>query len=333
MTASTCRGLCRPARRPACRPDVPAASVVELAHLVDEPALPGPSRRAPGPGRRAPGPGRRALRPARRSTLRATFHLSRPHEELPEAALRLEVAPDHDRVVRLERLGDAIHERAREAERVANLADGGARPVRDEVAHHPRVLGPVGLVDVLDDLLPALGREVDVDVRIRRPAFVDEALEEQVVADRVDAGDAQDVGHDRVGRAAPALRRNAALTGEAHQVPADQEELGEAGLLDDRQLVGELPDDRRGHRVVAPTRAFVTEALEIRERRVAIGYRKAREAVLLETELDRAFGRKLAGIPDALRPGAGRRGIARRGGLVARWQGRELLGRLQVLLA
>ena len=80
---------------------------------------------------------------------------------------------------------------------------------------------------------------------IGRPALVDEPLEQQVVADRVDPGDAEDVGHDRVGRAAPALGRDPLLPGEAHQVPADQEELGQAGPLDHVQLVGELVEDGR----------------------------------------------------------------------------------------
>ena len=67
----------------------------------------------------------------------------RPPEELGESAIRFEVAADHDRVVRLERLGHPIHQRAREPERVAHLPDRGPRPVRDEVADHPRVLRPI----------------------------------------------------------------------------------------------------------------------------------------------------------------------------------------------
>ena len=69
---------------------------------------------------------------------------------------------------------------------IADLAHGRPRAVRDEVADHPRVLGAVALVDVLDDLLAPLRGEVDVDVRVGRPALVDEPLEQEVVADRVD---------------------------------------------------------------------------------------------------------------------------------------------------
>ena len=233
--------------------------------------------------------------------------LSRPSEELGEPAVRLEVAPDHDRVVRLERLGHAIHERPREPERVAHLAHGRARPVRDEVADHPRVLGAVAVVDVLDDLLAPLRAEVDVDVRVGRPARIDEPLEQEVVGDRLDPADPERVRHDRAGRAAPTLGRDPLLLREAHQVPADEEELGEAGSLDDVELVGEPRDDRGGHRVVALPGARPAQLRQVRERRLPVGDREAGEAVLLEAEIDRARRRELDRRRDPRRPGRGRR--------------------------
>ena len=99
---------------------------------------------------------------------------------------------------------------------------------------------PVAFVDVLDHLLPPRVRKVDVHVRVRGPALVDEALEEQAMADRVHARDAEHVRNDRIRRAAPSLRGDLLLASEPHQVPADQEELGQAGLLHDVQLVRDL---------------------------------------------------------------------------------------------
>ena len=195
----------------------PPRGVVELAHRVGQAARRGE--------RRAPRDAVSARSPVRRVAPSAP---PRPGEELREPALGLEVPPDHHRVVRLERLRHPVDQRPREPQRVAHLAHRRPRPVRDEVADHPRVLGPVALVDVLDDLLPPLGGEVDVDVRVRRPALVDEPLEQQLVADRVDARDPQHVGDDRVRRAPPPLRRDVLRLREPHQVPADQEELGEA---------------------------------------------------------------------------------------------------------
>ncbi len=132
--------------------------------------------------------------------------------------------------------------------------------------------------------------------------FVDESLEEQVVPDRVDSSDAEHVGHDRIGRAAPTLCRDSALAGEPHDVPADQEELGQAGLLDDVQLVGQLPDDGRRDGVIAAAGAFVAQFLEVRKRRVALRNGEAGEAIALETEVDRAAGGQLAGITDSFSP-------------------------------
>ena len=81
-----------------------------------------------------------------------------------------------------------------------------------------------------------LGREIDVDVRDAGHLLVQEALEEQVVRDGVDPGDAQHVGDDRVGCRASALSGDPVLAGEAHEVPVDEEELGKARLLDHLQL-------------------------------------------------------------------------------------------------
>ena len=147
------------------------------------------------------------------------------------------------------------------------------------------MLGPVFLVDVLDHLLPPLGGEVDVDVRVRRPALVDEPLEQQLVADRVDARDPEHVGDDRVRRAPPPLRRDVARLREPHQVPADQEELGQPGLLDHVQLVRQLPHDGRRHRVIAPFRALPAQRHQVAERGLAPRHVEAREAVALEGEL------------------------------------------------
>ena len=65
------------------------------------------------------------------------------------------------------------------------------------------VVAAVLLGRVADHLVPVAGVEVHVDVGHRHAARVQEALEEQVVADRVEVGDAQAVG-DRAagGRAA-----------------------------------------------------------------------------------------------------------------------------------
>ena len=168
---------CPPRRGPG--PSIPAAAG---PHLRRRPARPALRRRRPPspvhPARRArgragpcrrPGHARRRPRRPRRCPAAAPGRRSRAPppalEELGEAALRLQVAPDHDRVVGLERLGHPVDQRPREAQRVAHLAHRRARPVGDQVADHARVLRAVALVDVLDDLLAAATRRS----RCRRP--------------------------------------------------------------------------------------------------------------------------------------------------------------------
>ena len=103
---------------------------------------------SPGPPSSSVGPGRRsAVRADRRSSPMSSSScrtcsaaLRRRGEELGEAAVGLEVAPHLHRVVRLERLGHAVDQRPREAQRVAHLAHRRARPVGDDVADHAGVL-------------------------------------------------------------------------------------------------------------------------------------------------------------------------------------------------
>ena len=284
--------------------------MIQLAHPVDEPAALGLGR-----SRRRSGVAR---------------VLAGSLEELGEPAVGLQVAPDHHRVVRLERLGDPVHERPREPQRDAHLAHGRPRPVRHEIGDHPGVLGAVAAVDVLDDLLPPRRREVDVDIRVGRPALVDEPLEQEVVLDRLDPADAERVRDDRARRAPPTLGRDPLFLREPHQVPADQEELGEAGSLDHVELMGKTVDDGRGQRVVAPLCAVPAEAREIGERRLALGHREAREAVLLEAEIDPARRREL---DRAFHPGRPRSRDLPPERAVTRRQRGHLDRRLQVGLA
>ena len=275
---------------------------VQAAHAVDQPASAGLR------GAGATGGHRRDL-------------LAGRPEELGEAALRLQVAAHHHGVVRLERLGHAVDQRPGEAQRVAHLADRRAGAVGDDVADHARVGLAVALVDVLDDLLAARRGEVDVHVGVGGAALVDEALEEQVVADGVDPRDAQHVGHDRVARAAPPLGRDALLAGEPHEVPADEEELGQAGPVDDPQLVVQLGLDGRRDGPVATGQARLAEARQLLQRRRAVGHLEAGEAVALEAQVHLAARRQLMGQLDARPPGPPDR-VART--LLARRQGGHL---------
>ena len=157
----------------------------------------------------------------------------------------------------------------RKTQRPRDVAHGQPRLVGDDVADQRRVLAAVALVDVGDHLVAAVAVEVEVDVGHGVRAVAEEALEQQVVRQRVHRRDAQHVGHERVGGRAAALAADAARPRLPHDVPDDQEVVGQAGRLDHRQLVGELLDGRRRDRAVFGAQAGVRQGVEVAERGLA----------------------------------------------------------------
>ena len=165
----------------------------------------------------------------------------------------------------IDAFGEPVEQLVGEAERLADLADRHPGLEGDDVADHPGPLPSVLLVDVLDHLFAVLRREVDVDVRHARHVLVQEALEEKVVSDGIDAGDAEHIGDDRVGRRAAALAGHPMLAGEAHEVPIDEEELRQPGLLDHLQLALEAARDLDRDGPVALAHSLEAELVEKRE--------------------------------------------------------------------
>src|SRR2546426_11023638 len=163
----------------------------------------------------------------------------------------------------------------------------------DDVADHPGPLPSVLVVDVLDYLLAVLGGEIDVDVRGARHLLMQEALEEEVVLDGIDARDAKHVSDDRVGGGSPPLARHALLASEAHEVPVDEEELREPRLLDHLQLALKPLGHCERDRPVSLPHAFEAELVEKGERGLTLGDRIAGKADLAEVEVQVALFRDL----------------------------------------
>ena len=140
----------------------------------------------------------------------------------------------------------------REAERLADVPDRAARAVGREARDERGVLGSVALDDADDELLADVAREVEVDVRDGRELAVEEAAEREVVRDRIDVREPGQVADERADRgAAPAAgrqdvphRAGAAhlerdLARELEHLPVEEEEAGEAELVDQRKLLFE----------------------------------------------------------------------------------------------
>ena len=115
-------------------------------------------------------------------------------------------------------LGEEIHEVDIEAERLADVADGAARPIGDERRRERRAVPAVAPVDVLDDLLAPLVLEVDVDVRRLVALLRHEALEQEMHPPGVHLGDSEAVAHRRIGCGAASLAENAIRPSETNDI-------------------------------------------------------------------------------------------------------------------
>jgi hypothetical protein len=134
-------------------------------------------------------------------------------------------------------LGERVEHVLAEPQRLADLADRGARAVADHGGGEPGTMAAVLFVDVLDHFFAAGVLEVDVDVGRLAALGGNEALEQEIELGRVDRGHAQAEAHRRVGRGAAALAENALLTREADEVVDGQEVRRVAQLADELQLV------------------------------------------------------------------------------------------------
>src|SRR5205823_1430381 len=77
--------------------------------------------------------------------------------------------------------------------------------------------------------------------------------------------------------------------GKAHEVPVDEEEFGQAGLLDHLQLALQTLGDRGSDRPIAVAHALEAELVEERERGLTGRDRVARKPDLAEVEVDIAL--------------------------------------------
>ena len=138
----------------------------------------------------------------------------------------------------------------REAERFAHVADRAARAIGREGGDERRVLAAVALGDGDDQLLADVAREVEVDVGHRDELAIEEAPQREAGLNGIDVREPGQIADDRADRApAPAPGRKdvardraaahlaRALPCELEHLPVEQEEAGEAELVDQRKLL------------------------------------------------------------------------------------------------
>ena len=204
--------------------------------------------------------------------------------------------------------GGRVHLRQAVADRVRQAQHPGGVPERllrldgregDDLGHP--VLA-VALGDVADDLAAATLVEVDVDVGHLLAAGVEEALEAEPPADRVDLGDAEGVRHHRPPDGAPARSHPDALgLRPLHEVRHDEEVAGEAHLLDDRELVAHPLLDLVGDLGIAPADPLLGHLVEVARQRLALGHLEVGDERVVQRDLDVAELRHHQRVLDRLR--------------------------------
>ncbi len=119
-----------------------------------------------------------------------------------------------------------------QAERLADLTDRAARAIVDDGGGDGGAVTTVALVDVLDHFLAPLVLEIDVDVGRLVAVLGQEAREQQLLLDRIDRRDAEQVADQRIGRAGRALAQDriGEAAGVVHQVPHGEEVVGVVSL-------------------------------------------------------------------------------------------------------
>ncbi len=152
-------------------------------------------------------------------------------------------------------LGDPVHLAVAVAEHAPDVPDGRAREHRAKGDDLGDVVLAVLAPDVGDDLIAPAVLEVDIDVGHRHPIRVEEALERQLVQDRVDRGDTQGVGDDASGRRSAARRLDALRAGKGDEVGDDQEVTGIAHRENDTELIVQAGLELRRHRSVTTRQA------------------------------------------------------------------------------
>ena len=134
-------------------------------------------------------------------------------------------------------LGDAVDMAVTHAEHTAHVAQRGLRGHRAEGGDLAHGVTAVLLLHVVDHAVAVGLAEVDVEVGHRHAVRVQETLEQQLVAQRVEVGDRERVGDERAcPRSPPRADRAAVGFRPIDEVGHDQEVAGKAHLQDRRDL-------------------------------------------------------------------------------------------------
>ena len=166
-------------------------------------------------------------------------HLLFAFDALLELRLNLNRLGQRQGLVGLQRnqLGKLVAEGVRHVEHPPDVADHRLGRHRAEGGNLRHGIMPVVVTHVIDDQSALFLAEVDVEVGHRHPFRVEEAFEQQRVAQGIQIGDAERKGDQRPGPgAAPRPDRHIVVLGPVDEIGNDQEVAGKTHLHDGFRL-------------------------------------------------------------------------------------------------
>ena len=192
--------------------------------------------------------------------------------------------------------------RIRYTQNARNVANDRLCRHRSERNDLRNVAVPVLASDVIDDFLPAFVTEINVEIRHRDTLRIQKALKQQIILQRIDVGDIEEVRRKRR-RAASASRSDHDVVrfGVMDEVPDDQVIIDKSHPLDHGKLVFEPVAGYLAAVWHLTLHAFVTELSQILVIVHSVGRGEVRKSANAELDLDVAFLGDLVGSIQRIR--------------------------------
>ena len=226
-------------------------------------------------------------------------------------------------------LGDRIHLLVPHSQRPAGVAQRGAGRHRAKGDDLSDMVSAVAAHHIIDYLAAAHITEIDVKIRHAHPLGIQEPLEDQVVFDRIDTGDANAVGSEAARTRTPSgSHRNSLTFGIGHKIMNNQVVIDISHLFDDRKLIFQ-PLDHFGSRILTVVKAQtrIASRPEIFAVLPSVGSGEIGQLQLSEGKFEVAAARNLNGIVERLlKAGQRRRHLI--AGLYIKFVGCELHARI-----
>ena len=192
-------------------------------------------------------------------------------------------------------LGQLVHILGGKPQGLAQVPDGPLQLVgADHSGEGCMVPAPL-LMDSLNQLLPDVAGEVQVDVRHRAHVVGEEPVEGEIELQRVYVGQADEIAHQHGHRRPPATARRTLLQGYLHVAQAqfdhnlpghlddvviDEKKPGQVVPLQQPELLLQAGLHLRGDAAVPAHRRLSAQALQVGLGRVVLGHRVIWEAVI-----------------------------------------------------